>query len=796
MRLVACLVAVLPLLVGRAAPASAGPSVLGFWPTRGTPGSEVLVTGAGFDPRVYATTVRFGGVAAAALQVSVDGSGASLHAVVPSGAVTGAITVTTAGGTASSAGLDVPTFAVSGVPELFTFHPRSGTRGQRVSLIGQGLRGVERVEFGGGAVALPPFQVRVDRAGAVLDAVVPAGATSGPIRVVTADGAVSTAVLEPVPSDGSGAFLIGQPPVLDGFVPPSGPPGTVIIIGGRNLFGTTDVHLGGTALVVTRIDERGTAVEALVPLGAVSGLLRATTAAGSADTSALDAPTFVVSAVPRIGDVFPPSGDPGTLVTILGANFGRGPIPFFPESIPSENVVRHGAGTWVVEEVNDQRTRIRARVAAASRGAAPVVVESPGGQAVSSDPFTVGGAPVLRGFQPTSGVPGATITVSGRNLTHAGRVTFGGVVATAIAPGDDGTIVLATVPGDAVTGPITVTTGAGTAASGAAFIVLPTSPCGDGVVDGGEACDDGNLAPGDCCNTTCRHEVAGAACTSDGNVCTDDACDGAGRCTHAPNAGACDDGLYCNGADTCAAGACGLHAGDPCAGGADCRDVCDETGRTCRAPAGAPCAPDADLCSADVCDGAGACTHVLGPSPACTEPVRAGASRLKLLRPGSPDEDRLVWTLAEGGATSVDALGDPRTTTAYGLCLFDGSGALLLRAALPPGGTCAGEPCWRLQRKRIVYADPTRAAAGMRTLLVKAGRAGKTKVSAVGKGAALGLSSLALIDLPVTLQLHQSEGACWGARFSTPKRNDAERFYGKSDAPTRPAGVARGGPPS
>jgi len=793
MRLVACLVAAGALLSSAAAPASASPSLVAFSPTRGTAGSEVLVTGAGFDPRPYATTVRFGGVAAAALQVAVEASGAALHVVVPSGAVTGALTVTTAGGTATSAGLEVPVFEVSGVPQLFTFHPPSGTPGQRVSLIGQGLRGVERVEFSGGRVALPPLQVRVDRAGTVVDAVVPAGTTSGPIRVLTADGAVSTAVLEP---DATGDFLVGLPPVLDGFVPASGPPGTVILIGGRNLFGTTAVHLGGSALVLTRVDERGTAVEATVPAGAGSGLLRVTTAAGSGDSSALDQPTFVTSSVPRIDDVFPPSGDPGTRVTIFGANFGRGPIPFFPAPLPSENVVRHGAATWVVEEVDAQRTRIRARVAAAAVGASTVTVESPGGRAVSSDVFTVGGTPAVTTFQPTSGVPGAVVTVSGLNLLHASRVTFGGVAAAAVTPGDDGTILLATVPDDAVSGAITVTTPAGVTGSGAArFTVLPTTPCGDGVVDAGEACDDGNLAPGDCCGTTCQYEAAGAACGDDGTGCTDDLCDGGGRCTHPPNAGPCDDGLYCNGADSCVGGTCSGHAGDPCAGGPDCRNACNEAGRSCLAEIGAPCAPDADLCSADVCDGAGACSHALVPSPACTEPVRAGASHLKLVQKGAPDDDRLVWTLGEGGATSSDALGDPRVTTAYGLCLFDGSGALVLRAVLPPGGRCGGKPCWRRQRERIVYADPTLGTAGMRKLLVKAGRAGKAKLAAVGRGAGLGLPSLPISDLPLTLQLHQSEGPCWSARFSAPKRDDDERFDARSDAPARSSGVARGGSP-
>ena len=46
----------------------------------------------------------------------------------------------------------------------------------------------------------------------------------------------------------------------------------------------------------------------------------------------------------------------------------------------------------------------------------------------------------------------------------------------------------------------------------------------------------------------------------------------------------CDDGAFCNGADTCngAAGGlrCAINAGDPCVGGTECADTCDEVGDT------------------------------------------------------------------------------------------------------------------------------------------------------------------------------------------------------------------------
>lgn len=74
----------------------------------------------------------------------------------------------------------------------------------------------------------------------------------------------------------------------------------------------------------------------------------------------------------------------------------------------------------------------------------------------------------------------------------------------------------------------------------------------------------------------------------DGDPCTDDTCvDGA--CVHSPNTAPCDDGIFCNGPDSCADGLCATHPGDPCSGSS----VCDETTDTCTG-----CLGDGD-CPAD-----------------------------------------------------------------------------------------------------------------------------------------------------------------------------------------------------
>ena len=166
----------------------------------------------------------------------------------------------------------------------------------------------------------------------------------------------------------------------------------------------------------------------------------------------------------------------------------------------------------------------------------------------------------------------------------------------------------------------------------APFDVVPcddgTSACDDGLFcNGTDSCDAALLrctihagdpcAGGTECSDTCNEAAndclvpAGTACTDDGNVCTDDACDGAGSCVATANTASCDDGAFCNGTDTCSGGAC-VHAGDPCAGGAECADTCNESADDCLVPTGTACPDDGNVCTSDVCDGAGACTHPAG----------------------------------------------------------------------------------------------------------------------------------------------------------------------------------------
>ena len=166
-----------------------------------------------------------------------------------------------------------------------------------------------------------------------------------------------------------------------------------------------------------------------------------------------------------------------------------------------------------------------------------------------------------------------------------------------------------------------------------------TAPCDDGnFCNGPDYCDFGSCSrhDGDPCNgggecndycneeaETC-HSPLGTVCSDDENVCTDDECDGSGACVHPDNSDPCNDGVFCNGSDSCEAGACSVHTGDPCAEGGECNSTCNEESGDCFDPAGVTCADDGNVCTDDECDGEGSCAHPNNSDPCddglfCTE---------------------------------------------------------------------------------------------------------------------------------------------------------------------------------
>src|SRR5206468_6412576 len=102
-------------------------------------GTEVTLTGSYLTG---ANVVAFNGTPAATFTVDSD---TQLRAVVPSGATTGPIRVTTPYGT----GFSTANFTVFTPPSIASFAPSNGLAGTQITLSGSGFIGTSDVTFGG-----------------------------------------------------------------------------------------------------------------------------------------------------------------------------------------------------------------------------------------------------------------------------------------------------------------------------------------------------------------------------------------------------------------------------------------------------------------------------------------------------------------------------------------------------------------------------------------------------------------------------------------------------------------------
>jgi YD repeat-containing protein len=112
--------------------ASSQTSIISFVPSSGTVGSLVTVSGTGFSATAGQNVITFGGVATESL---VSTTTTQLVVVVPRGATTGPIGVTSPAGSATT---DVP-FTVmddAGIPTISSFAPAIGLPGTAISIAG------------------------------------------------------------------------------------------------------------------------------------------------------------------------------------------------------------------------------------------------------------------------------------------------------------------------------------------------------------------------------------------------------------------------------------------------------------------------------------------------------------------------------------------------------------------------------------------------------------------------------------------------------------------------------------
>lgn len=129
-------------------------------------------------------------------------------------------------------------------------------------------------------------------------------------------------------------------------------------------------------------------------------------------------------------------------------------------------------------------------------------------------------------------------------------------------------------------------------------------------------CDVGEYCTGS--SSICPVDVFepdNAPCTLDAISCTDDVCI-SGFCDHVLNDSLCDDGLYCDGTETCDAILdCQVGIAPNCNDTVDCtEDICNEILDTCENIANNSLCDDGNECTDDSCDSLLGCVFVNLPA--------------------------------------------------------------------------------------------------------------------------------------------------------------------------------------
>ena len=410
------------------------PRVDAFSPAIGNVGTSVQIDGANYNTTPGQTTVRFGGVAATVVNVTAPNL---LFATVPSGALTGPITVSTSAGTNTT-----PTnFVISGSAIITGFTPAIGPTGSVVIIAGGDFTGATAVKFNG--MNASAFSVT---AASQIHATVPTTATTGPLSVTTPTGTATTS---------SNFVVSGLAPIVTGFSPFGGKAGDPVVITGINLTTATNVSFNGTnaAFAVTS----DTQISATVPTGATTGPLRVINPAGTNTTGS----NFIIG--PFITGFSPVAAQIGSQVVVEGFNFLEVTNVAFTSAT--------GGFTNASAVAIVSATQLRGTIPVGATNG-PVRVISPSGTNVTSSNLTVFAlAPVLTSFTPTNGLPGTTVTLEGANFLGATNVSFNGIAASFSLTAD--TQVTATVPAAATTGPISITTPGGSVTSSVPFYLAP-----------------------------------------------------------------------------------------------------------------------------------------------------------------------------------------------------------------------------------------------------------------------------------------------------------------------------------
>lgn len=274
-------------------------------------------------------------------------------------------------------------------------------------------------------------------------------------------------VLRTPPATVSTTF--GNLPAISGVSPTSGVAGASIVVSGTD-FGTTQgastITVGGTAATVTSWSASSITITA--PAGTGAAAVIVTTSVGASNSA-----TFTYQAAPAIISIAPTSGPIGTAATITGTGF---------QSTQGASTVTVGGASATVTAWASSSISIT--IPSGTGTATVVVTTAAGASNAASYTYTVSPSiPAISGISPTSGIVGASVTISGTDFGStqgSSTVTFGGTAASVTSW--SAASVTVTAPAGTGSASVVLTTSAGASnAVSFTYTVAPTVPAIAGI---------------------------------------------------------------------------------------------------------------------------------------------------------------------------------------------------------------------------------------------------------------------------------------------------------------------------
>jgi len=431
---------------------------LGSGPATG--GSPVTITGSYFTG---ATTVNFGSVTTTDFTVLSDDSILAYAPAQAAGAVS--VSVTSYAGTSSTSG----TFTYNAVsaPAVTSLSTSSGSTagGTLIEINGSGFTNAQEVDFGNAPVF--NFTVNSD---SQITALAPAN-FAGTIDVQVTTPAGTSA---PVSGDRF-TYSAASAPVVSSLATSSGSTtgGTRVAITGTDFAAALDVFFGNVPASGFFINSPTslTAIAPPNPAGTVDVTVQTPT--GSSVVSSSDHFTYSAAAAPSVS----------SLATTGGSTAGGNPVGINGSGFTSATAVNFGSVPATSFQVVSD-TLIAAVAPPQASGTIDVTVSTPSGTSAtgSSDHFAYSSAttPSVTGLSPATGstAGGDTIVILGSHFTGATAVHFGTLAASSFTVNADDSLTAVAPPAAAATVDVTVTTYAGTSATGSADHYLYTNVTG------------------------------------------------------------------------------------------------------------------------------------------------------------------------------------------------------------------------------------------------------------------------------------------------------------------------------